>query len=142
MKTHIPKDKDIKRKWFLFDADGKVLGRLATRVATVLRGKSKADFTPHIDGGDGAIVINASKVAVTGRKMQNKLYTNYSGYPGGLRTRNLEEVLKRKPTEVIKHAVKGMLPKNTLGAQMLKRLKVYTGAEHAQTAQKPMKVEI
>jgi len=142
MKTHIPKAKDIKRKWFLFDAEGKILGRLATRVATVLRGKGKPDFTPHIDGGDGAIVINASKVAVTGRKMQNKLYTHYSGYPGGLKTRNLEEVLKRKPTDVIRHAVKGMLPKNTLGAHMLKRLKVYTGAEHAQTAQKPVKVEL
>ena len=136
-KTHIPKRQDIHIKWYLIDANGQVLGRLAAKIASILRGKHKPIFTPHIDTGDGVVVINADKIIVTGKKLKTKLYGRFSGYPGGLHTRTLEEMMKLKPTEVIIHAVRGMLPKGPLGRDIIKKLKVYTGDKHRQTAQKP-----
>jgi len=142
MKTYMAKPEEVVRKWYLIDAKGKVLGRLATRIAMILRGKTKAIYTPHVDTGDQVIVINASEVAVTGRKLEQKLYRRYSGYPGGLKEENLETMLKRKPEEVIMRAVKGMLPHNKLGREMLKKLKVYKGPEHSHQAQKPEVLEV
>lgn len=142
MKTYMAKPEEVVRKWYLIDAKGKVLGRLATRIAMILRGKTKAIYTPHVDTGDQVIVINASEVAVTGRKLEQKLYRRYSGYPGGLKEENLETMLKRKPEEVIMRAVKGMLPHNRLGREMLKKLKVYKGPEHPHQAQKPEVLEV
>ena len=130
------------RKWYLVDAEGKVLGRLATRVATILQGKHKPEYTPHVDTGDGIVVINAGKIKVTGNKMQAKIYKRFSGYPGGLREEKMETVMQKQPARVIQHAVKGMLPKNKLGKLMFKRLKVYKGAEHAHAAQQPERLEI
>lgn len=142
MKTYMAKPKEVERRWYLIDAKGKVLGRLATRIAMILRGKTKAIYTPHVDTGDQVIVINAARVAVTGRKLEQKLYRHYSGYPGGLKEKDLETMLKRKPEEVIMRAVKGMLPHNKLGRKMLKKLKVYRGPEHSHQAQKPEVLEI
>jgi len=142
MKTYVAKEKDIVRKWYLIDAKGKILGRIATRAATILRGKDNPIFTPHVDTGNGVIVINASQVAVTGNKLEDKVYTRYSGYPGGLKKRKLIDVLEKRPEEVIMHAVKGMLPKNALGRDIIKKLKVYPGAEHPHVAQKPEVVEL
>ncbi len=142
MKTYMAKPEEVVRKWYLIDAKGKVLGRLATRIAMILKGKTKAIYTPHVDTGDQVVVINASEVAVTGRKLEQKLYRRYSGYPGGLKEENLETMLKRKPEEVIMRAVKGMLPHNKLGRKMLKKLKVYKGPEHSHQAQKPEVLEV
>ena len=142
MKTTVLNKKDVKRKYYLVDAKGKILGRLATKIALFLSGKNKKDHTPHVDNGDFVVVLNAAKIAVTGLKLQQKLYTNYSGYPGGLKTKNLETLLETKPTEVIRHAVKGMLPKNKLGSRMIVRLKVYAGSEHPHAAQVPEKIDI
>ncbi len=142
MKTYMAKSKEVTRKWYLVDAEGKVLGRLATRIAMILRGKTKAIYTPHVDTGDHVIVINASKVAVTGRKLKQKLYRSYSGYPGGLKEKNLETMLKKKPEEVIIRAVKGMLPHNKLGRKMLRKLKVYRGASHPHQAHRPEILEV
>ena len=136
-KTYIPKKKDLQLKWFLIDAKGRVLGRLAAKAASILRGKHKPIFTPHMDTGDGVVVINAEKVIVTGKKMKVKEYKRFSGYPDGLHTRTLEEMMKLKPTEVIVHAIRGMLPKGPLGRDLIKKLKVYTGDKHQQAAQKP-----
>lgn len=137
MKTYIAKEKEIKRAWCLVDAKDKVLGRLASKVAHVLRGKDKVIYSPHQDTGDEVIVINASKVRVTGKKMSEKVYKSYSAYPGGLNLTNLETMLKKKPDYVVRHAVKGMLPKNKLGAKLLKKLRVYPAEAHPHTAQKP-----
>ncbi len=142
MKTYLPEEKKIVRKWFIADAKGKILGRLATKVAIALRGKDKPTFTPHLDTGDGVIVINASKIAVSGKKLKEKTYTRYSGYPGGLKTKTLEDVLKKDPRKVVLHAVKGMLPKNTLGRNIIKRLKIYSNSEHPHTAQKPEELKL
>ena len=142
MNTFMANPDTIERKWYLVDANGKTLGRLATEVASVLRGKNKPQFTPHVDTGDYVIVINAEKVTVTGKKLQDKLYRRHSGYVGGLKTLNLKEMLEKKPTEVIEHAVRGMLPKGTLGNQMYKKLHVYAGPEHPHTAQQPEVLEI
>ena len=142
MKTYLPEEKEIVRKWFIADAKGKILGRLATKVAIALRGKDKPTFTPHLDTGDGVIVINASKIAVSGKKLKEKTYTRYSGYPGGLKTKTLEDVLKKDPRKVVLHAVKGMLPKNTLGRNIIKRLKIYSNSEHPHTAQKPEELKL
>ena len=142
VKTYIPKKNDIQQKWFLVDSKGQVLGRLAARIATILRGKHKPMFTPHLDTGDGVVVINADKIIVTGKKLKTKLYKRYSGYPDGLHTRTLEEMMKTKPTEVIMHAVKGMLPKGPLGRDMIKKLKVYADDKHKQAAQKPEMLKI
>jgi len=141
-KTYIPKKKDIQRKWHLIDAKGQVLGRLAARIAAVLRGKHKPEFTPHLDAGDGVVVINVEKVIVTGKKSKTKLYKRYSGYPDGLHTRTFEEMIKTKPAEVLIHAVRGMLPKGSLGRDTIKKLKVYAGDKHRQAAQKPEVLKI
>ncbi len=142
MKTFMKRPEDVKRAWFIVDADGIILGRMATKIAMVLRGKDKAEYTPHVDTGDHIIVINAEKVRVTGKKLTDKKYHTYSGYPSGQKEYSLETMLKNKPEEVIRKAVKGMLPKNTLGRQMLTKLKVYKGSEHPHVAQGPKELKI
>ncbi|MBU4343683.1 MAG: 50S ribosomal protein L13 [Candidatus Omnitrophica bacterium] len=133
---------DIKRKYYLMDAKGKILGRLAVQVALLLSGKRKSNYTPNVDNGDFVVVVNAAKVAVTGAKLEQKVYTHYTGYPSGLKTKNLKTLLRTRPTEVIRHAVKGMLPKNKLGSRMITRLKLYAGGEHPHKAQDPQKIEV
>jgi large subunit ribosomal protein L13 len=140
-KTYAVKSADIKREWRVVDADGATLGRLATRIATLLRGKHRVTFSTHIDTGDPVIVLNASKIKVTGRKLQAKEYTRHSGYPGGLRTETLERLLARRPEEVIRRAVRGMLPQNRLGEQMMRKLHVYAGSEHPHAAQRPTELK-
>ena len=142
MKSFIAKPAEVERKWYVVDADGKTLGRLASEVAMVLRGKNKPIYTPHVDCGDYVIVINAEKVAVTGKKRAEKIYKKHTGYPGGLREITFDKLQQKKPEEIIRHAVKGMLPDGKLGRQMFKKLKVYAGAEHPHTAQKPETMEI
>jgi large subunit ribosomal protein L13 len=137
VKTYTAKPSEIEREWFVVDAAGKNLGRLATEVATILRGKHKPTFTPSMDTGDFVIVINADKITVTGNKLLQKMYYSYSGYPGGLRATSLERMLAKHPTRVIEHAVRGMLPKNRLGRRMFRKLKVYAGNSHPHQAQKP-----
>ena len=137
MRTFSPRPSDIDRKWYVVDASDMVLGRLATRVADTLRGKRKPEYTPHLDTGDFVVIVNADKVAVTGKKLEQKMYYRHSGYPGGLRARSLADQLERQPTEVIRKAVKGMLPRNRLARQQLTKLKVYAGPEHPHEAQKP-----
>jgi len=141
-KTYVAKKEDIKRKWYLVDAKDKVLGRLATRIATVLRGKHKAIFTPHLDTGDGVIVINAAQIRVTGRKLKQKVYRRYSGYPGGLREVTLENMLAKKPTMVIELAVRRMLPGGPLGRDLIKKLKIYADDKHTHKAQNPLVLEV
>ena len=140
--TYIAKIADVERKWYVVDASGKTLGRLASEIAAVLRGKNKPMYAPNIDAGDYVIVINAEKVAVTGKKLDQKVYTHHSGYVGGLKTITLKKQLEKKPEEVLKHAVKGMLPKNALGRKMFSKLHVYAGPEHAHAAQKPEVLEL
>ena len=142
MKTHLPKVDLDQRKWHVIDANGAVLGRLAAQVADILRGKNKPTFTPHLDAGDFVVVINAEKVAVTGSKLDTKIYYRHSGYPGGIKQRTLREQLERRPTEVIRKAVKGMLPKNKLAAAQITKLKVYAGPEHPHAAQAPKPLEL
>ena len=137
VKTHAVKAKEIERRWYVVDAEGKTLGRFATQVAVVLRGKHKPTFSTHLDVGDFVIVINAEKIRVTGNKLNTKRYYRYSGYLGGLKSVVLSEQLEKHPDRVITHAVKGMLPKNRLGRAMLKKLKVYAGPQHPHAAQKP-----
>ncbi|HEY3105479.1 MAG TPA: 50S ribosomal protein L13 [Gaiellaceae bacterium] len=137
MKTYSAKPKELEQRWFIVDADGQTLGRLATRIADTLRGKRKAQFTPHIDTGDFVVVVNAEKIAVTGKKREDKIYYRHSGYPGGLRERTLGEELERRPTEVLRKAVKGMLPRNRLARRQLTKLKIYAGPEHPHEAQNP-----
>ena len=141
-KTYSVKKEDIKRQWFIVDAKDKVLGRLAAKVASILRGKHKAVYTPHLDTGDGVIVINAAQVKITGRKLQQKVYRRYSGYQGGLREVPLEVMLKRKPTMVIRLAVKRMLPGGPLGSDVLKKLKVYADDKHSHKSQNPVILEV
>ena len=142
MKTFMEKKENIDRKWYVIDAEGVTLGRLATKVATILKGKHKATYTPHVDCGDFVIVINAEKVKLTGNKLNDKMYYNHSGYVGGLRERNAKTMIEKYPEEMIERAVKGMLPKNSLGAQMYKKLFVYAGPEHKQLAQKPIELKV
>jgi large subunit ribosomal protein L13 len=142
MKTYQATSQDRERTWFLVDAEGKTLGRLATQIADVLRGKRKPTYTPHVDVGDFVIVVNAAKVAVTGNKLEGKRYWRHSGYPGGIRSRTLGELLEQRPEEVIRRAVKGMLPRNRLARAQLRKLKVYAGAEHPHQAQKPETLDI
>ena len=142
MKTYSAKAETVERDWFLIDADGKTLCRLATEVARRLRGKHKAVYTPHVDTGDYIVVINAEKVKVTGNKAKDKMYYNHSGYMGGLKEINFEDLIQKAPERVIETAVKGMLPKNPLGRAMFRKLKVYAGAEHKHTAQQPQVLEI
>ncbi len=139
MKTLLPNVSDRKLQWHVVDADGQVLGRLATRVATLLRGKHKPLFTTHLDVGDGVIVINAEKIRVTGRKAQREMVYRHSGYPGGLKAESLGTLLKTKPERVIADAVRGMLPQSPIGERMIRRLRVYKGAEHKHMAQKPVR---
>jgi large subunit ribosomal protein L13 len=142
MKTYVAKPTDRERNWLVVDANGQTLGRLATQIADVLRGKRKPTYTPHIDTGDFVIVVNAEKIAVTGKKLTDKLYYRHSGYPGGLKSRTLQEMLDRRPEEVIRIAVKGMLPKNRLARKQLTKLKVYVGPDHPHAAQQPQPMEI
>ncbi len=142
MGTYTAKPGEIQRDWYVVDAEGQTLGRLATRIADQLRGKTKPAYTPHVDTGDFVIVVNAGKVQVTGKKLDEKMVRWHSGYPGGLKERTLREQLERRPTEVIRRAVKGMLPKNKLAAAQLTKLKVYAGPEHPHTAQQPKTLEL
>ncbi len=137
MRTFIPKKDEVDKKWWLVDADGKVLGRLATEVATLLRGKKKPQFVNHMDTGDFVVIINAEKIKITGRKLDQKVYYSHSMYPGGLKQENLKDLLERNPEEVIRKAVWGMIPKNKLGRSVFKKLKVYRGSEHPHKAQNP-----
>jgi large subunit ribosomal protein L13 len=142
MKTYVATPRDRQRDWYVVDAEGKTLGRLATQLADVLRGKRKPEYTPHCDTGDFVVVVNAAKIRVTGNKLNDKLYHRHSGYPGGLRTRTLADMLERRPEEVIRKAVKGMLPRNRLARQQLRKLKVYPGSAHPHEAQKPKAMEV
>lgn len=137
MKSYIAKPKEVEHKWYVIDADGKTLGKLASETASILRGKKKPTYTPHVDCGDYVIVINAEKVHVTGKKESKKIYKSYSGFPGGLKEITLGEMRAKKPEEIIRHAVKGMMPKGKLGRQMYKKLKVYAGPDHPHAAQNP-----
>ncbi len=137
MKTWTPKQGEVERKWFVIDAKDKVLGRIAVETARILRGKHKPQFAPHMDTGDFVIIINASKVRLTGKKLQQKVYYTHSGYPGGLKSTKAEKMLKEKPDRVIRHAVRGMLPKNTIGRAQLTKLKIYADETHPHIAQKP-----
>jgi len=142
MTTYVATPKDRERNWVLIDADGKTLGRLATQIADTLRGKRKPTYTPHVDVGDFVVVVNAEKIAVTGDKLHKKMYYRHSGYPGGLRKRTLNDMLERRPEEVIRLAVKGMLPRNRLARKQLTKLKVYAGPDHPHAAQQPVPLKI
>lgn len=142
MKTYMPKAEDIDRKWYVVDAEGQVLGRLATEIASILRGKNKPEFTPHMDMGDFVVVVNADKLILTGKKEQQKIYRRHTGYPGGLREVPYERMMEKHPERVLEKAVRGMLPKNSLARQQLAKLKVYTGDAHPHAAQKPVPFEI
>ncbi|MGZ3536102.1 MAG: 50S ribosomal protein L13 [Thermodesulfobacteriota bacterium] len=142
MKTYQAKKEELDPKWYLVNAEGKVLGRLSTELVKVLKGKNKPTYTPHIDTGDFVVVVNAGKVTLTGKKMKDKIYYHHTGYPGGIKEMNAEKLLAKKPTEMIRMAVKGMLPKNSLGRQMLRKLKIYPGPNHPHEAQKPTPLEI
>ncbi|HHW29263.1 MAG TPA: 50S ribosomal protein L13 [Syntrophomonadaceae bacterium] len=142
MRTYMAKAGEVQRKWYLIDADGKTLGRVATEVARILRGKHKPIYTPHVDTGDHVIVINAAKVKVTGKKYTDKLYYRHTGYPGGIKVTNFADLLRRKPEQVIEKAVWGMIPHNRLGRRVFKKLRVYPGPEHPHAAQKPEVWEI
>ena len=142
MKTYMPSGKNIERKWYVVDASGQTLGRLASEVAAVLRGKNKPEFTPFMDLGDYVTVINAEKIHLTGKKLSDKVYSTHTGQPGGLREIPYKQMIENKPELVIKTAVKGMLPKNTLGREMIKKLKVYRGSEHGHQAQQPIEMKI
>ncbi|MGB0872433.1 MAG: 50S ribosomal protein L13 [Solirubrobacterales bacterium] len=141
-KTYVATPETRNREWVVVDAEGKTLGRLATQIADVLRGKNKPEFTPHIDTGDFVVVVNAEKIRVSGKKLAEKVYYRHTGYPGGLRSRTLEEQLERRPEEVIRNSVKGMLPRTKLGRAQLRKLKVYAGAEHPHKAQNPKVMEV
>ncbi|MCC2641249.1 MAG: rplM [Nitrospira sp.] len=134
-KTYLEKPADVKRKWFLVDAEGQTLGRLSAKVASLLRGKHKPTFTPHVDTGDHVVIINAEKIHLTGNKMESKTYSNHTGYPGGLKTLTAEHIHRRHPTELLTRAIEGMLPKNPLGNHMAKKLRVYAGPTHPHQAQ-------
>ncbi len=142
MNTFMEKKETVERKWYVIDAEGQTLGRVATKVATVLKGKHKPTYTPHVDCGDYVIVINASKVNLTGNKLEDKMYYDHSGYTGGLRERNAKTMIEKYPEEMIERAVKGMLPKGPLGRQMIKKLFVYAGDTHNQQAQKPIEMKV
>jgi large subunit ribosomal protein L13 len=142
MKTYNAKPGEVERRWYVVDAEGKILGRLATQIAEALRGKGKPQYTPHVDTGDFVVVVNAEKIQVTGNKLDQKMYHRHSGYPGGLRSRSLRDELDRRPTEVIRHAVKGMLPRNRLGRAQLRKLKIYAGPDHPHVAQAPTELKV
>lgn len=142
MKSYLATPQTVSREWFVVDAQGQTLGRLASRIAMVLRGKHKPTYTPHVDTGDFIVVVNADKVRLTGRKLDQKMYWWHSGYPGGIRGRSAREMLRTKPEEVLRAAVKGMLPKNILGSHMLGKLKLYASADHPHAAQQPKPLEM
>ena len=142
MKTYNAKPGEIERRWYVVDAEGKNLGRLATQIADTLRGKTKPQYTPHVDTGDFVFVVNAEKVVVTGRKAEQKVYRRHSGYPGGLKETSYEQMMERRPTEILRRAVKGMMPKNRLARQQLRKLKIYAGPEHPHAAQNPQPYEV
>lgn len=142
MKSYMQKKETVERKWYVIDAEGKPLGRVASKAAHILRGKHKATYTPHIDCGDYVIIINASKVLLTGNKLEDKKYYSHSGYPGGLRTRTAKEMVEKYPEEIVEKAVKGMLPKNRLGRAMYKKLFVYADSNHKHMAQKPSEMDV
>ena len=142
MKSYMQKKETVERKWYVIDAEGKPLGRVASKAAHILRGKHKATYTPHIDCGDYVIIINASKVLLTGNKLEDKKYYSHSQYPGGLRTRTAKEMIEKYPEEMVRKAVKGMLPKNRLGRAMYKKLFVYAGSDHKHMAQKPSEMDV
>ena len=142
MNTYMAKPADVQRKWYVVDAEGMVLGRLASQVASILRGKNKPIFTPHVDTGDYVIILNADKVVLTGNKLDQKVYYRHSGYPGGLKETVYRKLMAEKPEFAVKHAIVGMLPKGPLGRQMAKKLKVYAGSEHDHAAQQPEKLEL
>ena len=142
MKSYMARPAQVERKWHIVDAEGQTLGRLASEIARVLRGKNKPQYTPHIDTGDFVVVVNAEKVVVTGRKAEQKVYRRHTGYPGGLRETSYEVMMERKPTEVLRKAVKGMMPKTRLGRQQFKKLKIYAGPEHRHEAQDPQPYEV
>ena len=141
MKTFMQRKEDVERKWYIVDATDQTLGRLSTRVATILRGKHKPTFTPHVDGGDFVIITNAKKIVLTGRKLNQKIYYNHSGYPGGLRERTAKVMVDKYPIEMLERAIKGMLPNGPQGRQMAKKLFVYEGSEHPHEAQQPIELK-
>ena len=142
MKTYQAKKEELEHQWYLVNAEGRVLGRLASGVAKILKGKNKPTYTPHLDTGDFIVVVNAEKVSLTGKKLKDKIYYHHTGYPGGIKAVSAEKLLAKKPAEMIRMAVKGMLPKNSLGRQMLRKLKVYAGPNHPHGAQKPIPLEL
>ena len=142
MKSYMARPLEVERKWYVVDAEGKHLGRLATEIVRVLRGKNKPQYTPHVDVGDFVVVVNADRVAVTGRKAEQRVYRRYSGYPGGMKETSYEQMLARKPTEVLRKAVYGMMPKTRLARKQFKKLKIYAGPEHPHSAQDPQEFEV
>ncbi len=142
MKTYMAKKGEVEQKWFVIDADGVVLGRLASRVASIVRGKNKPIFTPHVDTGDNVIILNADKIRLTGRKLDAKKYYRHSGYPGGIHETTARKLLEKKPEEVLRHAIWGMLPHNRLGRKLLKKVKIYAGESHPHAAQKPEVLDV
>lgn len=142
MKSYMARPLEVERKWYVVDAEGKHLGRLATEIVRVLRGKNKPQYTPHVDVGDFVVVVNADRVAVTGRKAEQKVYRRHSGYPGGMKETSYEQMLARKPTEVLRKAVYGMMPKSRLARKQFKKLKIYAGPEHPHSAQDPQTLEV
>ena len=142
MKSYMARPLEVERKWYVVDADGKTLGRLATEIARILRGKNKPQYTPHVDTGDFVVVVNAEKVSVTGKKAEQKVYYRHTGRPGGLKETSYEVMLERKPTEILRKAVRGMMPRTRLGRQQFKKLKIYAGPEHPHEAQNPQQYEV
>ncbi len=142
MKSYMARPLEVERQWYVVDAEGQTLGRLATEIARILRGKNKPQYTPHVDTGDFVVVVNAEKVVVTGRKAEQKVYYRHTGYPGGLKETSYEVMLERKPTEILRKAVRGMMPKTRLGRQQLRKLKIYAGPEHPHEAQNPQPYEV
>jgi large subunit ribosomal protein L13 len=142
VKSYMARPLEVERRWYVVDAEGQTLGRLAAEIARVLRGKSKPQYTPHVDTGDFVVVVNAERIVVTGRKAEQKVYRRHSGYPGGLKTTSYEQLLERQPTEILRKAVKGMMPKTRLARQQLRKLKIYAGPEHPHAAQSPQKLQV
>jgi large subunit ribosomal protein L13 len=142
MKSYMARPLEVERRWYVVDAEGQTLGRLATEIARILRGKNKPQYTPHVDTGDFVVVVNAEKVVVTGKKAEQKVYRRHSGYPGGLKETSYEQMMERRPTEILRRAVKGMMPKNRLARQQLRKLKIYAGPEHPHAAQDPQPYEV
>jgi large subunit ribosomal protein L13 len=142
MKSYMARPLEVERKWYVVDAEGQTLGRLATEIATILRGKKKPQYTPHVDTGDFVVVVNAEKVVVTGKKAEQKVYRRHSGYPGGMKETSYAQLMERTPTEVVRKAVRGMMPRTRLARQQLRKLKIYAGPEHPHAAQSPQELEV